>query len=43
VLLPDSPRPHLKASVLSEMKIQKFTVNYTKGSDSVAIPSLGVF
>lgn len=38
MLLPDSPRPHLKASVLPDMKIQKFTINYTEGSDTVAIP-----
>lgn len=38
MLLPDSPHPHLKASVLSDMKIQKFTINYTEGSDTVAIP-----
>lgn len=37
MLLPDSPRPHLKVSVVGhENRFNKFTINHTEGSDTVA-------
>ena len=37
MLLPDSPRPHLKVPVVGhENRLHKFTINYTEGSDTVA-------